>query len=61
MQSNAGLLHSRIFRDTLYVLLQLNYYKINSVTYTITTMFVQDLATCFDVGGRHQAKMVQHV
>ena len=61
MQSDAGLRLRIIFRDAVFVLLQLNYYKINKIICIVKMMFVQDLATCFDLEGRHEAKVVQNM
>ena len=59
MQSNARLLHRIIVRDTVCVLLQLHYYNVNTIICIVKTMFVQELTTCFDLEGRHQAKVVE--
>ena len=59
MQSNARVLLRIIFRDTVFVFLQLHYYNINTIICIVKTMFVQELATCFDLEVRHQAKVVE--
>jgi hypothetical protein len=61
VQSDAGILLRVVFGDTVFVLLQLNCCMINTIICIVKTMFVQDFATCFDLEGRHQAKVVQNM